>query len=38
MSNTKETEIDALANLDAIKVYDEAGGDWPNDPDYEEEE
>jgi len=37
MSNTKETEIDALADLDAIKAYDEAGGDWPNDPDYVEE-
>ena len=36
-SNTKETEIDALADLDAIKAYDEAGGDWPNDPDYVEE-
>ena len=36
MSNTKETEIDALADLDAIKVYDKAGGDWPNDPDYVE--
>ena len=37
MSNTKEAEIDALADLDAIKAYDEAGGDWPNDPDYVEE-
>jgi len=37
MSNTKEVEIDALADLDAIKAYDEAGGDWPNDPDYVEE-
>ena len=37
MSNTKEPEIDALADLDAIKAYDEAGGDWPNDPDYVEE-
>ena len=37
MSNTKETEIDALDDLDAIKAYDEAGGDWPNDPDYVEE-
>jgi len=40
MSNTKEGEIDALADLDAIKAYDEAGGvggDWPNDPDYVEE-
>jgi len=34
MSNTKEAEIDALADLDAIKAYDEADGDWPNDPDY----
>ena len=36
-SNTKEAEIDALADLDAIKAYDEAGGvtaGWPNDPDY----
>lgn len=38
MSNTKEAEIDALTDLDAIKVYDEADGSWPNDPDYEEEE
>ena len=37
MSNTKETEIDALDDLDAIKAYDEAGGDWNNDPDYVEE-
>ena len=37
-SNTKETEIDALADLDAIKAYDEAGDVWPNDPDYVEEE
>ena len=37
MSNTKEAEIDALADLDAIKAYDEAGGGWPNDPDYVEE-
>ena len=37
MSNTKETEIDALADLDAIKAYDEADGGWPNDPDYVEE-
>jgi len=40
MSNTKEAAIDALADLDAIKVYDEAGGvsgGWPNDPDYVEE-
>ena len=36
-SNTKETEIDALADLDAIKAYDEAEGAWPNDPDYVEE-
>ena len=33
-SNTKETEIDALADLDAIKAYDTAGDVWPNDPDY----
>ena len=33
-SNTKETEIDALADLDAIKTYDAAGDVWPNDPDY----
>ena len=33
-SNTKETEIDALAALDAIKAYDAAGDVWPNDPDY----
>ena len=33
-SNTKETEIDALADLDAIKAYDKAGDVWPNDPDY----
>ena len=33
-SNTKETEIDALADLDAIKAYDEAADVWPNDPDY----
>ena len=33
-SNTKETEIDALADLDAIKAYDEAGDVWPNDPDF----
>ena len=40
MSNTKEVEVDALADLDAIKAYDKAGGisgDWPNDPDYVEE-
>ena len=37
-SNTKETEIDALVDLDAIKAYDEAGDVWPNDPDYVEEE
>jgi len=36
MSNTKEAEIDALSDLDAIKAYDEAGGYWPNDPDYVE--
>ena len=33
-SNTKETEIDALADLDAIKAYDSAEDVWPNDPDY----
>ena len=36
-SNDKETAIDALVDLDAIKAYDEAGGvtaGWPNDPDY----
>ena len=33
-SNTKETEIDALADLDAIKAYDAAGDVWPNYPDY----
>ena len=33
-SNTKETDIDALADLDAIKAYDEAGDVWPNDPDF----
>ena len=36
-SNDKETAIDALTDLDAIKAYDEAGGvtaGWPNDPDY----
>ena len=38
MSNTKEAEIDSLADLDAIKAYDKVSGDWPNDPDYEEEE
>ena len=39
-SNDKETAIDALADLDAIKSYDEAGGvtaGWANDPDYVEE-
>ena len=36
MSNTKEAEIDALEDLDAIKAYDKVGGDWPNDPDYVE--
>jgi hypothetical protein len=38
-SNIKESEVDALADLDAVKAYDEAGGvggDWPNDPDYVE--
>ena len=33
-SNEKGGEIDALADLDAIKAYDEAGDVWPNDPDY----
>ena len=36
-SNDRETAIDALVDLDAIKAYDEAGGvtaGWPNDPDY----
>jgi hypothetical protein len=36
-SNDKETAIDALVDLDAIKAYDVAGGvtaGWPNDPDY----
>ena len=36
-SNEKDGEIDALADLDAIKAYDVAGGvtgGWPNDPDY----
>ena len=33
-SNIKEGEIDALADLDAIKAYDEAGDVWPNDPDF----
>ena len=36
-SNDKETAIDALVDLDAIKAYDEAGGvtaGWANDPDY----
>ena len=32
-SNEKEGEIDALANLDAIKAYSVSEG-WPNDPDY----
>ena len=39
-SNEKDGEIDALADLDAIKAYDVAGGvtgGWPNDPDYVEE-
>ena len=38
-SNIKESEVDALVDLDAVKAYDEAGGvggDWPNDPDYVE--
>jgi len=33
-SNTKEAEIDALADLDAIKAYDAVEDVWPNDPDY----
>ena len=36
-SNDKEEEIDDLADLDAVKDYDEAGGvtaGWPTDPDY----
>ena len=36
-SNEKDGEIAALADLDAIKAYDVAGGvtgGWPNDPDY----
>ena len=36
-SNDKETAIDALVDLDAIKAYDVSGGvtaGWPNDPDY----
>ena len=35
-SNDRETAIDALVDLDAIKAYDAAGGvtaGWPNDPD-----
>ena len=38
-SNDKEIAIDALADLDAIKAYDEAGGvtaGWANDPDFVE--
>ena len=35
-SNEKEGEIDALADLDAIKAYSVNSG-WPNDPDYVEE-
>jgi hypothetical protein len=33
-SNIKEGEIDALADLDAIKEYDKAESSWPTDPDY----
>ena len=36
-SNDKDTAIDALVDLDAIKAYDVSGGvtaGWPNDPDY----
>ena len=36
-SNTKETEIDGLADVDAIKAYENAtpiAAGWPNDPDY----
>ena len=33
-SNTKEAEIDALDDLDAIKAYDSSEDIWPNDPDY----
>ena len=36
ISNIKEAEIDALADLDAIKAYSVNSG-WPNDPDYVEE-
>jgi hypothetical protein len=39
-SNDKETAIDALADLDAIKAYDAAGGvtaGWANYPGYVEE-
>ena len=36
ISNIKEAEIDALADLDAIKAYSVYSG-WPNDPDYVEE-
>ena len=37
ISNTKETEIDALADMDAVKAYDDAtpiSAGWPDDPDY----
>ena len=36
-SNTKETEIDALADMDAVKAYDDAtpiSAGWPDAPDY----
>ena len=36
-SNSKVTAIAALADLDAIKAFDDATpitGGWPNDPDY----
>ena len=36
ISNIKEAEIDALADLDAVKAYSVNSG-WPNDPDYVEE-
>jgi len=38
ISNTKDTEVDALADtVDAIKAYEEVtplGSGWPNDPNY----
>jgi hypothetical protein len=37
MSNTKESEIDALANLDAVKAYNNMDG-WPVSPDAPVEE